>query len=166
MSRFVSSAAVAGLGALAMFVSFETATAASPAYCALYAREYASQFELPSTAATGDSIKVQDQAYYRCLNLDEDPALPTTSAYFGEDTEAILSGNDAAGLTAEGDTAEPAAEEVRQVASSSKPRRSGRGSGFDAWTPEWVAWCEANYKSFDPETGYVKTYSGTRKLCP
>lgn len=171
MSTIASSVAGASFAALAILVTSNAASAASPAYCALYAREYAGQFLLPAAAASGDSIKVQDQAYYRCLNLDEDPEFPETSAYFGADFEAILSGSDAAISAAEGipdvePAVEPKAEKSTQVASTGKPRRPGRGSGYDAWTPEWVEWCEANYRSFDPETGYVKTNSGTRKLCP
>ena len=33
--------------------------------------------------APGMLQSVQDQAYYRCLNMDEDPPLPQKSAYFG-----------------------------------------------------------------------------------
>jgi hypothetical protein len=57
------------------------ASAASPAYCALYAREYAIDAVQPA-AAVGLRQSVEDQAYYRCLNQDEDPPLPTASAYF------------------------------------------------------------------------------------
>jgi hypothetical protein len=66
------------------------------------------------------------------------------------------------------DTAAPPAEvNAAQTASATTTRRRpGRGSGFDPWTPEWVTWCEDHYRSFDPDTGYVKTYSGVRKLCP
>lgn len=173
MSIIVPSSAGAAFGALALLLAADAASAASPAYCALYAREYANQFEVQTVSPDPTAIKVQDQAYYRCLNLDEDPAFPETSAYFGADFEAILSGE--AGV-AEGDTtaaeiieppAEPeVAEKPTQVASSGKPRRPGRGSGYDPWTQEWYDWCEAHYRSFDPETGYVKTYAGVRKLCP
>lgn len=168
MSTIVSSVAGAGFCAMAVLASADAASAASPAYCALYAREYASQFALPATAASADSMRLQDQAYYRCLNLDEDPAFPTTSAYFGADADAILAGSGGAMAAIEEQSgAKPkAATATREVASAGKPRRPGRGSGYDAWTPEWFAWCEANYRSFDPETGYVKTYGGTRKLCP
>ncbi len=176
MSTIVQSFAGAAVGALALVLCAETASAASPAYCALYAREYANQFEEQAVSPNAAALRVQDQAYYRCLNLDEDPEFPATSAYFGADTEAILSGNDATGVVAEGGTSAdefidpPAEPEVvanpERVASASKPRRSGRGSGYDPWTPEWVDWCEAHYRSFDPETGMVKTYAGVRKLCP
>lgn len=71
------------------------AFAASPAYCALYAREYAAA---RIGGASGDQAasalqRVSDQAYYRCLNMDEEPELPTTSAYFGtEDTDSAIGG--------------------------------------------------------------------------
>src|SRR3977135_3647722 len=60
------------------------ALAASPAYCALYSREYAVDTVQP-TAASGMFQSIQDQAYYRCLNQDEDPPLPQKSAYFGKE---------------------------------------------------------------------------------
>jgi len=62
------------------------AAAASPAYCALYAREYAIQ-AVQQVAAKGMRQSVEDQAYFRCLNQDEDPPLPRTSAYFAEDRQ-------------------------------------------------------------------------------
>lgn len=171
----VPSLAGAAFGALVL-LSAEAASAASPAYCALYAREYANQFEVQAVSPDATALLVQDQAYYRCLNLDEDPEFPATSAYFGADFEAILSGEAAATVVSEGDTSaaeiiEPPAEpevveKPKRVASASVPRRPGRGSGYDPWTPEWFDWCEAHYRSFDPETGYVKTYAGVRKLCP
>ena len=82
---------VAGLllpiAAVGVIASLQTATAASPSYCALYAREYAVDSVQPN-AAPGLLQSVQDQAYYRCLNQDEDPPLPKKSAYFGTDVDA------------------------------------------------------------------------------
>lgn len=174
---FVKGLAGIGLAAIAASTCIEGALAASPAYCALYAREYALQFVEPATPPAAATQHVQDQAYYRCLNLDENPEFPMTSAYFGADDEDLLSGgvmltvaegdaafDDEADAT---DTSVPAAATTStRTASAAKPRRKGRGSGLDPWTPEWIDWCEANYRSFDPQTGYVKTHSGTRKLCP
>jgi hypothetical protein len=57
------------------------ASAASPEYCAHYAREYAIDTVQPA-AAIGLRQSVEDRAYYRCLNQDEDPPLPTASAYY------------------------------------------------------------------------------------
>ena len=33
------------------------------------------------------------------------------------------------------------------------------------WTPEWYDYCSAKYRSFDPETGYYRTYSGRYRFC-
>ena len=67
-----------------------SAWAASPAYCALYAREFARlAAAAPVTPDTPDALLArQDQAYYRCLNLDEEPRLPSASAYFRPDGTA------------------------------------------------------------------------------
>jgi hypothetical protein len=169
---FVSGLAGVGLAAIAVSAVTTEALAASPAYCALYAREYAQQFVEPATPPTGATQQVQDQAYYRCLNLDENPEFPTSSAYFGADTEDLLAGGllmaVSKGDAADGDrdTSEPADVRPTRTASTTTRRRTGRGSGFDPWTPEWIEWCTAHYRSFDPDTGYVKTYAGVRKLCP
>ncbi len=41
----------------------------------------------------GARQRVEDQAYYRCLNLDDEPEFPTTSAYFGtEDIDQAIGG--------------------------------------------------------------------------
>ena len=61
-------------------IAADAASAASPAYCALYSREYAID-SVQAAAAPGMLQSVQDQAYYRCLNMDEDPPLPQKSAY-------------------------------------------------------------------------------------
>lgn len=170
---FVSGLAGIGLAAVAVSTGMVEALAASPAYCALYAREYAHQFIEPATPPSGATQQVQDQAYYRCLNLDENPEFPTTSAYFGADADDLIAGGLLTAVSQgdisddDLDTVEPAEASAAQTASATTTRRRpGRGSGYDAWTPEWFAWCEAHYRSFDPDTGYVKTYAGVRKLCP
>ncbi len=33
------------------------------------------------------------------------------------------------------------------------------------WTDEWYDYCAAKYRSFNPETGRYKTYSGRYRLC-
>jgi hypothetical protein len=77
-----TNASLATVAALAFSGSATVAaSAASPAYCALYAREYAIDTVQP-VAAIGLRQSVEDQAYYRCLNQDEDPPLPAASAYF------------------------------------------------------------------------------------
>ena len=33
------------------------------------------------------------------------------------------------------------------------------------WTPEWYDYCMSKYRSFNPETGYYRTYSGRYRFC-
>jgi len=33
------------------------------------------------------------------------------------------------------------------------------------WTPEWYDYCMSKYRSFNPETGYYRTYSGRLRFC-
>ena len=35
----------------------------------------------------------------------------------------------------------------------------------EPWTPEWYAYCESRYRSFNPDTGYYKGYDGRFHLC-
>ena len=37
--------------------------------------------------------------------------------------------------------------------------------GPPAWTPEWYAYCESKYRSFNASTGYFKGYDGQFHLC-
>jgi len=165
-----------GLGLTALAAG--AASAASPAYCALYAREYANQVVQPG-AAPGMQVSVQDQAYYRCLNQDEDPVLPVSSAYFGADVEAIGVADPAAagesiaedvpigeGDVSGDDVAIAPTYEEPAPAVKKKPRRPS--GGLVAWSPEWVDKCKMYYpNSFDPEDGTVLPYSATkRQLCP
>lgn len=177
-----------------MIGGVDGALAASPAYCALYAREYASA-RVDMTAgdqAEGARQRVEDQAYYRCLNLDDEPEFPTTSAYFGtEDTDQAIGGpfeaisegdadvgdstpidTDPNATAAAGTPADPAPvvkpkPKPTQVAASGGS--SGKGpasSGLTPWSDEWLAWCKAHYKSFNATTGMVVTLSGDRRMCP
>jgi hypothetical protein len=159
MKVLVAPLAIFGLAVLAA----ETASAASPAYCALYAREYANQM-VEVGAPAGMTVNVQDQAYYRCLNQDDDPVLPTASAYFGTAIDDLVDPS-AKSEAVPGDktgTASPAASPpaVKRVVASSTPRSSSRRGGSpDAWTPEWQEWCTDHFpNSFNPETGMVKPY--------
>ena len=96
---------LAGLGALA---AMSTADAAPPAYCALYAREYANQFSSAIGKPDGSEQRIQDEAYYRCLNQDENPAMPMTSAYSGTDVEGDGGvGGPLEEVTGEGDASPP-----------------------------------------------------------
>jgi hypothetical protein len=143
-----------------------TAQAASPEYCALFAREYANQAVATSGSTAPPDPRVQDRAFYKCLNLDEEPELPRKSAYFGTDLDSETPIEQGSAEDAGGPAAEPSA--ATATAQATPARRSGRrrGSGLDPWTPEWRAWCESHFpNSFDPETGTVLPYSGSRRFC-
>lgn len=86
-SVFVPFAAVVLLAAAA-----GGAEAAAPTYCALYAREYANQFTAAAGEKPGSEPKIQDEAYYRCLNMDQDPQMPATSAYSGTSLDPSAQG--------------------------------------------------------------------------
>ena len=161
---------------LGLAAAVDSAPAASPAYCALYAREYANQMVevgAPAAMAAG----VQDQAYYRCLNQDEEPALPTASAYFGADIgdaaggspstipQGDISPEDEAAISA--DPAASAPEPPARAVTASSQSTGRRGDLVD-WSSEWVAKCKKYYpNSFDPETGMVLPYSASkRRFCP
>jgi len=85
-SLFVASVFAAGISS--------PASAASPAYCALYAREYSAARIGPVTSDADESAskRVEDQAYFRCLNLDEEPEFPASSAYAGASVEDLDGG--------------------------------------------------------------------------
>lgn len=142
------------------------ASAASPAYCALYAREYAIDAVQPA-AAPGMLQSVQNQAYYRCLNQDEAPPLPKTSAYFGTDVTAMVTASVASAPNATAPAPpQPKPAPVAPVTASTY-RSTYRGSGMTAWTPEWKAWCAQNFPhSWDPQTGMILNYGADRReLC-
>lgn len=124
------------------------ASAASPDYCALYAREFALEYARQvKTRPAGESpLFIQDRAFYRCLNLDEEPPMPSASAYVEIEDEAAAA-------------AEPAPKKPTKTA-------AWRGSGLKAWSPEWKAWCAKHFpNSFNPKTGTVLPYKGKRTLC-
>lgn len=162
------------------FLSGGTAMAASPAYCALYAREYTAQFTTGSSAdaALASEYKILEQSYYQCLNMDVEPEFPQTSVYFGDGLADILGGiGGPVDGVAEGDIAtadvidepaatEPAKPKPAQTASAATPRKGSRGSGLDPWTPEWEAWCRKHFpNSFDANDGTVKPFGEERRFC-
>jgi hypothetical protein len=183
----IAALTLSGLGLLATGTA---ASAASPAYCALYAREFAaSKISAPIAGdAAGAVQRVQDQAYYRCLNQDEDPAFPETSAYFGAEIDQIygdtIEQGDAAGAIPDqpvtaadavattgtvgsGPAATAAPEKAKPIrtATAASGRKKG-GSGLEQWSDEWVSWCKAHYPWFNDTTGMVLTLSHERKMCP
>ncbi|MHA1158325.1 MAG: hypothetical protein ACTSP2_06220 [Alphaproteobacteria bacterium] len=150
--------------------------AASPDYCAFYAREYVAQFKLGADEATL-ARDLGDQAYFRCLNLDRAPALPEQSAYAGSPFDA---GSPASEFVAQGDSYMPAEDTDMQpeiaellleeippteiVVATPAPQRSR--SGLKPWSAEWRSWCERHFpNSFDPSTGYVRPFRGAPGFC-
>jgi len=165
-SRF---AALAGLGLLLAMAG--AARAAAPAYCALYAREYANQFTTAAGQPSGAEQRIQNEAYYKCLNMDQEPDLPPTSAYSGTDLDATARGgpledlptNSVAATEAQSD---PAAGTITPAKPklSTPPKRQYYGSGLAAWSPEWKSWCQAHFpNSFDEKTGTILPSNGGGK---
>ncbi len=172
---------LAGVGLLA---AGGIAEAAAPAYCALYAREYANQFAAAAGGKPGSEQRIQDEAYYRCLNLDEDPELPKTSAYYGVDVlpdgvggplEPIAEGDIDEPMDAATDTADviPADNAQPKPAAAPAKKQAQNNGGKPGWTsgaafgtPEWSAWCKAHFpNSFDEKTGTIVPYGGARQKC-
>jgi len=54
-----------------------------------------------------------------------------------------------------------------------QPRHDTNAASYDQhgdyspepWTPEWYAYCEDKYRSFDSNTGYYLAYSGNYRFC-
>ena len=136
------------------------AAAAAPDYCALYAREVA---RLAADANTIAALqRVQDQAFYKCLNMDEDPPLPDESAYADGPGDGAIFGEGDAMVGDE--VVEPAPK-----ATATRTAKAGafKGSGLKRGSAEWKAWCAEHYpNSFDPKTGTVLPYGGKRTICP
>jgi len=183
-NRSLISAGICGIALLAGGIG--TATAAAPAYCALYAREYTAQFATGSDAdaAIASEYRILEQAYSRCLNLDVEPAFPETSAYFGASVGQIVAGTSGPfEEIAEGDTnleddppidepalipAEPAAvAEPLAIRTATRDGTSGNGGTLQKFSPEWQTWCKEHYpNSFDPISGMVTPFEGEPRLCP
>ena len=148
------------------------ALAASPTYCALYAKEFVKHATTDSQG-TVSTDRTHDRAYHKCLNMDDEPVLPT--AYFDAEGEgvggpfvadqgAIDSG------TGDGDLGRGTMAAVAPDPRPAKRQNSSgawRGSGLPAGSPELQAWCEEHFpNSYDPDTGTVLPYdTGVRTTC-
>ena len=178
---------IAPLAALAVLAAAGAAMAAPPAYCALYAREYANQFALAAGEQPDSEPKIQDEAYYRCLNMDQEPEMPSTSAYFGTSVDTGAEGAQggplepvpsapapaadtaaapAAGAEAVAPAAAPPAKPPTKTADSTPSAHSYTG-GKKPWTPEWLAACRKYFpNSFDEKDGTILPHgSNKRVLC-
>jgi len=174
-------------GVAAWMAAGSSALAASPAYCALYAREYAVARIGPvsSDQSASASKRVEDQAYFRCLNLDDEPEFPATSAYSGASVEDLDGG--ASGPfqdIAEGDTDTNDNADVGTTTASIAPLTppatplappaaaayaSGaklKTTGLVAWSPGWLTWCKSHFPhSFDAKTGFVVPVGEPKRFC-
>jgi len=123
---------IAASGAVAFFaVAAEAAHAAAPSYCALYAREYAID-AAQDVSAVGLRQIMEDLAYFRCLNQDEDPPFPAKSAYFSAEAGITSAGGaSVAGVDAALTTGAIAAASGLVV---SAPRLAATGVAPDAAT--------------------------------
>ena len=170
---------LAPLAALALGAFAGAASAASPAYCALYAKEYA-RHAMSDSQGSVPETHVHDRAYSKCLNMDDEPPLPT--AYVDPQQDGIGGPFVEAEEGSVGDGPEIVADEPtapqenleqaswNEIATPApKSNRGGKfsGSGLPAGSPEWKAWCQEHYpNSFDPETGtVVPSATGVRTAC-
>ena len=162
---------IAPLAALALLAAAGAAMAAPPAYCALYAREYANQFALAAGEKPDSEPKIQDEAYYRCLNMDQEPEMPSTSAYYGTSVDTGAEGGPlepvaatAAPATAKTaprrcQTAPPADSVAAAPAATAPPKPATKTAdstpsthsytgGKKPWSPEWLAACRKYFPQF------------------
>ncbi len=174
------------LAGLAVLAAAGTATAAAPEYCALYAREYANQFSAAAGEKPGSEQKIQDEAYYRCLNMDEEPEMPAASAYAGTSVDNGGQGGPlepvpgppasapadatAAAPVDNGPAAAPVdnapAAPARKTAANG-PVKHSYTSGEKPWTPAWKKWCADHFPhSFNEKDGTILPFGSTRRqLC-
>jgi hypothetical protein len=136
-----------------------SAWAASPAYCALFAKEF-TRYATVESQGSIRSAHVHDRAYHKCLNLDDEPLLPTAYADPGGTSRepfAAIEGSFAP------DEAAPEAQQQLSEHDGDSQVQSGHAIG----SREWRAWCSAHFpNSFDPETGTVVPHAtGVRTMC-
>jgi len=156
------------LAGLAVLTSAAVAAwAASPVYCALYAKEFVKHAAVESQGSIS-STRIHDRAYHKCLNMDDEPLLPTAYADPGSDgTDGPFSFVEGASDPAEKATKESAVRAGAASGPEQAPVSAGTGSGHAMWSTEWRAWCSQHFpNSFDPETGTVVPYkTGVRTTC-
>ena len=131
-----------------------TAMAASMEYCERYAQETLSVLTAAGMAKESPQL-VRDRAYFECLNMDDEPPMPSAlTAGLEPDAAAIEQGS------AEAD--EPAIE----IAGREPARKRGR-SRLEPGTAKWRDWCREHFpNSFDEDTGtIVPSATGRREQC-
>jgi len=150
------------------------AAAASPDYCSVYAKEFSKQV-LATDEVSPSSGRVHDRLYHKCLNMDEEPALPSAYAETGPDgvggplddgsmtsiLEDAASESPTVDATAIDEAVVKRTAAVESGNSGTSARRTGRwrGSGHVMWSPQWRNWCAEHFpNSFDPKTGTILPY--------
>lgn len=53
----------------------------------------------------------------------------------------------------------------RCMANARQPAAVNHGYRPEPWSDEWYDYCASKYRSFNPQTGRYRTYSGQYKLC-
>lgn len=143
------------LAAAALAAGFApgTAMAASMEYCERYAQETLTVLTAAGMANESPQL-VRDRAFYECLNMDDEPPMPSALAGGEPATRAIEQGS------AEAD--EPAVE----IAEQEPVRKRGR-SRMEPGTAKWRDWCREHFpNSFDEDTGsIVPSATGRREQC-
>lgn len=136
MKNYSASLLVLAFAELVGISAVSSAWAAAPGYCALYAREYvraAAGVPLVRDDVPDGLSRLENRAYYRCLNLDEAPELPSASIYYRPDaaTEAALGSEFQAMPTEEAakPSAAPKIPKVAKQKTKRKPVRSARRHG-------------------------------------
>jgi hypothetical protein len=167
-------AAAAGLAVLTAVPS--RAAAAQMSYCQTWADRVAEHTVAPPGQA--DRKAIRDKAFYECLNMDEEPALPDSAlGLFIDPTGSPFKSLDAppvenapgSAATFSSDEQPPGPEPLAQgdaddgdmtglaeTGPASGDDGQGRGSGKPRGSEEWAAFCAKYYpRSFDPQTGTV-----------
>lgn len=181
---------IASLAGLAVLATAGAAVAAPPEYCALYAREYANQFSAAVGEKPGSEQSIQDEAYYRCLNMDQEPEMPPSSAYYGTSIDATGQGGPLepiagdAGTTggdpppapakqgaaaAAGNDGAPSDRPVppKPVTKTANSAPSGRSytGGLEPWTDQWRATCRKYFpNSFNEKDGTILPHGSTKRV--
>lgn len=168
---------IAPLAALALCGMAGAASAASPAYCALYAKEYARHAMSQSQGSVPEG-HVHDRAYSKCLNMDDEPPLPT--AYVDPQQDGIggpfvpvEEGSAGEGPDVAVEAPSAPQDNLEQTnwgemaVSQPKGTDDSVNSGLPVGSAEWATWCRKHYpRSFDPATGtVVPSATGVRTAC-
>lgn len=162
-----------------------SAGAASPDYCSVYAKEISKQM-LSANKSNLSADRVHDRLYHKCLNMDEEPALPAAYAETPLDgiggslaDERSIDNRSMESIVEEATSESPtvdataidesvvkrtAAIESKKATTPATRQGQWSGSGYAMWSPEWRSWCEEHFpNSFDPESGTVLPYDKTER---